>query len=225
VNQALPARVSVRIGESGAKMGGASAMADDRTYSFAPGIFRRERVFHLGQNELRWEDGRHSRSLAYADVESVHIYNMFQAYGFETQVCTLRTRAGVRSDLQSKSFRPWGRSEDRSSQYDPFVRDLLGRVCSAAPQARFFAGLPTATYYGQAVALAFFALLIVAGLAPMIGDSITGSYDTGAFIAIMLILIPPAIGAAKTLFRGSPRRLDPKGLPDDLIGPKHSPQP
>ena len=192
-------------------------MVDEPNYSFVAGMARREHVFHLGPDSLHWKDGRHSGTLAYADVESVHLYSMFQPYGLETRICTLRTRAGVRCDLKSRSFRPWGRTEDRSSRYAPFVRELLGRVGSAAPQARFFTGLPTGIFYGQAVALAVVALLIVAAFAEMVDK--TGSQETGTSIAIMIMLIVPAIGVAKTLFRGwPPRRLEPASLPDDLAG-------
>jgi hypothetical protein len=106
----------------------------------------------------------------------------------------------------------------------PFVRDLLDRISSAAPQVRIFAGLPTTAYYGQVVALAAAALLIIAELAQVIVDWRTGSDGAATSLIVIGVLIPPAVGLAKTVFRGSRRRLDPKMLPDDLCGLRLSPQ-
>jgi hypothetical protein len=196
-----------------------------RSYSFAAGIFSRERIFHLGPEALHWENGRDQGGLAYADVDSVHIFYLYRAWGFSTQMCLLRARSGARCVLKSKSFRTWGRSDDRSSAYFPFVRDLLGRVSSAAPQARFFDGLPRAWYFGQAAALAFFGLLIVADLAPMIGIPWKESGVTTGLIIVVVLLIPAAIGLSKTLLRGWPHVLDPRHLPDQLNGLRLAPQP
>jgi hypothetical protein len=196
-----------------------------RSYSFAAGIFSRERTFRLGPEALHWEDGRRPGSLAYADVDCVHLFYLYQAFGFGTQMCVMRARSGGQCVLKSKSFRTWGRSDDRSSAYVPFVRDLLGRVSTAAPGARFFAGLPTAWHVGQAVALALFALLIVANLAPLFGIPGKDSSFTTGLVIVIVLLIPTAIGLCRTLLRGRQHALDPRHLPDELDGLRLTPQP
>jgi len=196
-----------------------------RSYSFASGILSRERTFHLGPEALRWENGRQQGSLAYADTDSVHIFYLYRPFGFGTHTCLLRARSGGKCVLRSKSLRPWGRSEDRSSAYVPFVRELLGRVSAAAPQARFFDGLPTAWYFGQAVALAFYVLLAAAILAPMIGVRWNEPEVATRFVILVVFFIPLAIGLCKTLLRGWPHVLDPRHLPRELDGLRLPPQP
>lgn len=196
-----------------------------RSYSFAPGIFSRERTFRLGPEVLQWQDGRRQGTLAYADVESVHIFYLYRSFGFGTQTCLFRARSGVQCVLKSKNFRTWGRSDDRSDAYVPFVRDLLGRVCTAAPQARLFAGLPPAWYFGQAVALALVVLLIAAIIAPVFGVPWKESDVTTGFVIVFVLMIPVAIGLCKTLLRGWPHALNARHLPAELDGLKLPPQP
>jgi len=189
-------------------------MTGDQSYSFVSGIFGRERTFRLGADALHWDDGRHSGSIAYADVETVHMYITSQPYGDGTQICTIRSRAGARCDLKSKSFRPWGRSEDRSTRYLPFVRDLVGRISSSAPRVSIFRGLPNTAYYCQVVALAAVASMIIAELALAVIDWRTGSGDAANSLILIGVLTPAAVGLAKTALRGTRRRLDPKNLSD-----------
>jgi len=189
-------------------------MTGEQAYSFVSGIFGGERTFRLGANALHWEDGRHSGSIAYADVDTVHMYLSSQPYGHGTQICTIRSRAGARCDLKSKSFRPWGRSDDRSVRYLSFVRTLINRISSFAPRASIFDGLPPAAYYGQVVALAAVALIMIAELALPVVDWRTASADAANAVILMGVLTPAAIGLAKTVFRGTRRRLDPKSLSD-----------
>lgn len=196
----------------------------DPSYSFASGIFSRERTYHLGDEALRW-DGTNGQagSLAYADVDTVHIFYLYQPYGFSTQVCVIRTRSDVKCVLKSKNFRAWGRNSDRVSTYVPFVRDLLSRVAAAAPQARFFAGLPRGWYLSQLVALVLCVVLIVAAIVPTLPIGRSGAAnDSSSAISTLLItlavFILPAFGAWKTLVRGKARPLDSRRLPDDLAG-------
>ncbi len=196
-----------------------------RSYSFASGILSRERTFHLGPEALQWQEERRQGSLAYTDVDSVHIFYLYRAFGFGTQICLLRARSGAQWVLKSKNFRTWGRSDDRSHTYVPFVRDLLGRVAAAAPQARFFDGLPTAWYFGQAFALALVALLIAAILAPVIGIPWKESDIASGFVIVFVLLIPVVIGLCKTLLRGWPHALDARHLPAELDGLKLPQQP
>jgi hypothetical protein len=189
-----------------------------RSYSFASGILSRERTFHLGPEALQWQDGRRQGNLAYTDVDSVHIFYLYRSFGFGAQTCLLRARSGAQCVLKSKNFRTWGRSDDRSDAYVPFVRDLLARIATAAPQARFFDGLPTAWYFGQAVALALVALLIAAILAPLIGIPWKESDVATGFVIVFVLLIPVAIGLCKTLLRGWPHALDARHLPGELDG-------
>ena len=191
-------------------------MTDDLSYAFAAGVFSRERVFRLGAHALDWHDARHSGSIAYADVESVHLFSAYPPNGSATRVCSLRTRAGSRCVLKSKSARSWGRIEDRAADYGPFVRELLDRISSAAPQVRIFDGLPTAAYIGQAIALAVVSLLIISELVQVIVDWRTGSDGATTSLILMGVLIVPAVGIAKTVFRCRRRRLSPESLPDDL---------
>ena len=90
------------------------------------------------------------------------------------------------------------------------------RISSAAPQVRIFDGLPTAAYIGQAIALAVVSLLIISELVQVIVDWRTGSDGATTSLILMGVLIVPAVGIAKTVFRGRRRRLSPESLPDDL---------
>jgi hypothetical protein len=203
----------------------------DPSYSFAPGIFSRERTYHLGREALRWENPKgQDGSLAYADVDTMHIFYLYQAYGFGTQVCVIRARLGAKCVLKSKNFRTWGRSDDRAGAYVPFVRDLLSRVAAGAPQARFFDGLPTGWYLSQLIALAVCAVIIATALAPMLAIWRSGSVsDSGSAISTLLItlgvLILPMIGVCRTLARGRVHPVDPRRLPDELAGLRLAPQP
>lgn len=200
-------------------------MTDELSYAFAAGIFGRERVFRLGAQSLEWHDGRHSESIAYSDVASVNLYSAYPPNGSATQICSVRTRAGARCVLKSKSVRAWGRSEDRGANYGPFVRELLDRISSAAPQARFFDGLPTAAYFAQAVVLAVIGLLIIAELVRVIVDWRTGSDGAATAMILMGILIAPAVAIAKTVLRGRQRRLASESLAGDLRNLGLSPRP
>lgn len=187
-------------------------MTGEQTYAFVSGLFGRERTFRLGANALHWEDGRHSGSIAYADVETVHMYRTSLPYGYGTQICTVRSRAGSRCNLKSKSFRPWGRSDDRSVPYRSFSRALIDRISSSAPHASIFDGPPPTAYYGQAVALGAIALIMIAEFARAAIDWRTASGDAANALILVGFFAAPAIGLARTVFRGTCRRLDPKQL-------------
>jgi hypothetical protein len=189
-------------------------MTGEQTYSFVSGIFGRERTFRLGANALYWKDGRHSGSIDYADIATVHMYFTAQPFGYGTRICTIHTRAGARCELKSKSFRPWGRSEDRSIRYSSFVRELIDRVLFSAPGASIFDGPPNTVYYGQVVALVAVASIIIAELALAMTDWRTASGDPANSMIMIGFFTFPAIGLAKTVFRGTRRRLDPEKLSD-----------
>jgi hypothetical protein len=109
--------------------------AGTQSHSFAPAPFARERTFRLAPDALLWDDGRRSGKLGYADIATVHLYYCSEPYGRGTQICSLRSRSGASLAIQSKHCGRWGRQEDRSAAFAPFVRALLGHVAVAAPEA------------------------------------------------------------------------------------------
>ena len=203
----------------------------DPSYTFASGVFGRERTYCLKDDALHWDGANgQSGSLAYADVDAVHVFCVYQPYGSSTQVCVLRSRSGAKCVLKSKNFRAWGRNSDRTGTYVPFVRDLWSRVAAAAPQSQFFAGLPRGWYVSQLIALILCLLIIVAAIVPTLPIGRTGaSSDSGGAISTLLVTLTvfifPALGVWKTLVRGKPRLLASRQLPDDLVGLALAPQP
>ena len=201
-------------------------MQTDTSYSFAPGMFGRERTFQLGPEALRWDAGKGGGgSLAYADVDTLHIFRLYRPYGLGMQVCVVRTRSGAKCVLKSKNVRSFGRTDDRAGSYVPFVRDLIGRVAAAAPQARFFDGLPGGWYATQLVSFVLCAILILAALVPAVAGSGTDKSDASVTLFLAVILFaPPMFAASKTLLRGRPRPFDPRRLDGDLAGLRLAPQ-
>ena len=158
---------------------------DTQSYAFARGPFARERTFRLAPDALLWGNGKRSGRLAYADIATVHLYTRSGPYGRSMQVCALRARSGAGLAIQSKHFGRWGRQDDRSAAFAPFVRALLGRVATAAPGARCFRGFPIGLYYATLAAFIVLALVFLANLA----FALQGAPDSGSAAVVTAVLL------------------------------------
>jgi hypothetical protein len=184
-----------------------------QSYSFARAPFTRERTFRLAPDALLWDDGNRSGRLPYAEIATVHLYYRSEPYGRGMQVCALRSRSGAKLAIQSKHFGRWGRQDDRSAAFAPFVRALLGRVAVAAPEARCFSGFPVGLYYAVLAAFVVLALIFLANLA----FALQGSAESGSGAIVAAILLLALFPSGWRNLRGCwPRPSSPQQLADDL---------
>jgi hypothetical protein len=174
-----------------------------------------EEIYRLGDVALAVTGAGHDRTLAYADIRAVRVY---EAPGFGTGIptlarCVVWPRRGRAVIVSSNHFLGVGRFEDRTASFRPFVEALVRRVAAANRETRFMFGMPPALWWFW-VAL----LLAVALLAPLAVVMIAVELASGRGIApqslvplgIVFVVFLGLFGHIRRLRSNRPRRFEPR---------------
>jgi KDO2-lipid IV(A) lauroyltransferase len=114
---------------------------DELAFSFRRGLLSRERTYRLGPGFLEWNPARGEGRVAYGEVEAIRVrrYKVRGALAATTKRlwrCVVYCPSGRRIILLPTHYVRAGVVEDRSSTFDPFVRELVGRVAGANPKVQ-----------------------------------------------------------------------------------------
>src|ERR1700686_3307013 len=111
------------------------------SYSFRQSRGRPETFYRLTDAALEWTEGTATESVAFSDIRFVRLYhsptvkNPFLggvvAPGFAR--CVIHRRHARARILSSIHFLSFGKFEDRSASFRPFVAELMRRVVAARP--------------------------------------------------------------------------------------------
>jgi hypothetical protein len=193
---------------------------NETVYQFRPAIYRGERTYRLTDDALAWSDGNSRESLPYASIRKIRLFasptvvNLMLGGvvvpGFQS--CAIYGRRSRAHVLSSNHFVRFGKFEDRSGAFAPFVASLVHRVAAANPETVFFSGMPIVVWTVWAALLILIILvlgLIVAVLMEVIpkGASEVVTVTFGVIMLVALIAgLPPLF---RLLIREWPRRFDP----------------
>ena len=109
----------------------------DPSYAYRPAPYLPERHYRLSAVGLAWTAGGRSNAIAYRDIERIEV---FKARFFGSSAtywsCVLFRRSGGKIRLSAAHRAGFGRIDDRTSTYIPFVQALEARAAAANPQLR-----------------------------------------------------------------------------------------
>ena len=135
--------------------------------------------------------------------------------------CTIWPAKGKRLVFGTVHFASMTSYENRAAAYGPFVRELFRRIAEASPDAVFTRGRPS----DVAALKITMGILIGAGLLVIL---VIGSFALApepailTFFAFFAVTIP---GIVALIRRYRPKPIDPRNVPDDLVGPREPPEP
>jgi hypothetical protein len=188
----------------------------DPEYRARPSAVRGEQTFRLAHGALIRETPNGAQaSLPYAEIRAVRLY---RSPGMGSMApaflrCTLRPRKGRAVVLSSNHFAGFGKFEDRSATFRPFVETLLQRLAVANPQTAFRAGMPPVLWWSWAVLLAITVIvvpLLVVLIAVDLADGRGIDAPLVAVLGVLLVVFFGTFGYVRDLRRNRSRRFDPR---------------
>jgi len=187
---------------------------DEPTYSVRASIRRKETTYRAGEDALIWGDAGAEARLRYADVRKIHIYRFPDLRGRTVSMCGLWPPTGRATKLMSRHYVSFGRFDDRSAAFWPFVAALTERIANANRATVFMKGMPAAWYMIVLVFTVLMAslcaIMVVATLA--LGQPLSIDIYVLTGIALMSVVVwLPAV------LRNRPRRIDPLADRADLF--------
>jgi hypothetical protein len=193
----------------------------DPTYRFRLSLARKEETCRLGADALLRSGKATGSSIVYKDIRAVRIYRSPGMPGLggpaasTFERCVIRPKHGRPAVLSSNHFAGFGKFEDRSQAFRPFVDDLVRRVADANPDTVFIAGMPAMLWWAWILIL--LATVIVAPLAAVliIVQLINGDPVSPPLILVTVLLLGVLFSLAsyaRTVRRNRPRRFDPRNL-------------
>jgi hypothetical protein len=188
------------------------------TYTLRLSLASEEATYRLGENALQVTTASGTRTLPFAEIGFVRIYESPGLISLTGQIapafarCVIRPRHGRAIVLSSNHFLALGRFEDRSAAFRPFVEALIARVAAVNPNAEFMSGMPPALWWTWVTLLALVALVTPAFIVVIVKELAAGRALQFPAIAASLIVLATALGIvsyARVLRRNRPRRFTP----------------
>ena len=126
--------------------------------------------------------------------------------------CTISCRDGRKIRLSSLHFLGFGRFEDRSATYVPFIRTLISNLRARSPGTRLLSGMPPTTWgcltlFFVALSLGLAAIVVLGAIGLVMNHQVTVG-SVLVLLALALIAIGP-ISYLLALRRSRPHSLDP----------------
>ena len=190
----------------------------DLIYKLRLSLSSEEATYRLGANALHATTANGTRTLPFAEIDRVRIYESPGMASLSGQIapaftrCVIRPRHGRAIVLSSNHFVGLGRFEDRSATFRPFVDTLVARLASANPGVRFLAGMPPALWWTWVALLVAVALATPAFIVVVVQELIAGRALQLPAIVSSLIVLGTALSIvtyARVLRRNRPRRFTP----------------
>jgi hypothetical protein len=188
------------------------------TYTLRLSLASEETTYRLGENALHSTTTKGTRTLPFAEIGMVRIYELPGMTSLTGRIapafarCVIRPRRGRAIVLSSNHFVGLGRFEDRSAAFRPFVDSLIARLGPANPGAQLLAGMPPALWWTWVALLAVVALATPAFIVVIVQELVAGRALQLPAIVSSLIVLGTAAGIvsyARVLKRNRPRRLRP----------------
>jgi hypothetical protein len=187
-------------------------VAEEITHAVRASMAGRAVIYALGDTALSWRDDRgQGGSLAYADVASVRLIGYVGGSGTMYR-CAIKGGGMIRK-IPSHHFAGFGRVEDRTATYAPFVRALTERVAAHAPQARFIAG--STGLWITWLLIGVGALVVLALMAVILAG---GEFIAAGGIPALLVLIVGIPLMVREVRKGGAKFFDPANPPPALLG-------
>ena len=182
------------------------------TYVFRASLLAKDQTFRFGADALHWQDEKVEGQMALAEIVLVRLIK-FPSFGGDQHYCDVRDQSGAKVRIRSHHYKSMGAFEDRSETYVPFVRELILRVASASPQAKFIAGSSRMWYLwlGLLVLSVVVAVLLVMAL-------LGGASLSGGIIGPIVVFAILGPGMWRLVRRGREREFDPDNPPAELLG-------
>ena len=190
----------------------------DPTYTLRLSRFSEEATYRLGENALHSTTAQGTRTLPFAEIGMVRIYESPGLTSLSGQIapafarCVIRPTHGRAIVLSSNHFVGLGRFEDRSATFRPFVDTFIARLGSANPGAQFLAGMPPALWWAWVALLVVVALVTPLFIVVIVQELVAGRALQLPAIGSSLIVLAAALSIvsyARVLRRNRPRRFTP----------------
>jgi hypothetical protein len=188
------------------------------TYTLRLSLAGEEATYRLGETALQSTTASGTRTLPFAEIGFVRVYEspgLASLYGQVAPAfarCVIRPRHGRAVVLSSNHFLGLGRFEDRSATFRPFVDALIARVAAANPGAEFMSGMPPALWWTWVALLVMVALVTPVFMVVMVRELVAGHALQLPAILSSLIVLGTALAIvsyARVLRRNRPRRFTP----------------
>ncbi len=189
------------------------------TYDIRSRLIEKEMHFRLLPDALVRTSESGEGRIAYDNVRQVNLTVGMSQYGMAAN-CTIRPKNGKRLVFGTVHFASITSCENRAAAYGPFVRELLARIADATPDAVFTRGRPLdlamlRVAIGMLIVLAAVLLVVIGAFELSPQPVMLGLF---AFVAVT---IPATYGLMRKF---KPKTIDPRDVPDDLVGPRAGPQ-
>lgn len=136
-------------------------------------LFRPEKSFTLMAEGIVVGRPGHDEVLAYHDIDFVHLYQVHAPPLGMIDRCKLRAgRKTIR--LQSAHVAGPANLQDRRTEYEPFMRDLVLRIVCANPAVRITVGMPWQSRAGWLFTLFVLVAVALGGVVMALDGAWTG---------------------------------------------------
>lgn len=155
--------------------------------------------------------GQDVKTIPYASISGLRLVTFAGGGGAQGRA-TLTSDGHGKHTIGSHHYVSLGNFENRSSSYNPFVRELASRIAAANPQAHFVAGSMGLWLMWLIVCL------LVLGLAVMVAVAATEAVSPLLRLvsaAVMVAVAGPL--AVRWAIRNLPQSFDPKSIPAGLL--------
>ncbi|MAY61194.1 MAG: hypothetical protein CML29_03200 [Rhizobiales bacterium] len=167
-----------------------------------------ERAYRLGPDAVEWMEKGKKDSLRYADISAVNLIT-YAGTGATIGQAKITSRQGGSFKIRSHHYKGLAQFENRRQTYAPFIRELLGRVARASPDAKFTSGNS---------AFMIMWLVVAAMMAVLAVVVVMISYQTGdlPLMAIFILLVGGPL-AIREVMKGGTKTFDPLDPPERLL--------
>jgi len=188
------------------------------TYTLRLSLPSEEATYRLSEHALHCTTAAGTRTLPFAEVDLVRIYESPGLASLSGQIataftrCVIRPRSGRAIVLSTNHFVGLGRFEDRSATFRPFVDALIARLGSANPGAQLLGGMPPALWWTWVALLVAVTLVMPVFVGVLAKELIAGRPILVPAIVSSLIVLGTALAIVsyvRVLRRNRPRRLTP----------------
>lgn len=163
---------------------------------------------------LLWPGG----SAPFAQIKAVRVYSVpgmwiFGAgkVAFGSRRCAITLDSGAAIELTSQHYLSFGNFEDRSAAFYPFVSELIGRVRTANPAARFLSGMPPMLWWFWLLPFGLLAFLLILSITlGLLGLTLEhqNSLGTSLFFLVLAGLLIGPISFLRAIWRRRTRDLN-----------------